>query len=69
VIFKEDLEAIFGKRLWDKEEIQPEEIVVVLPEETEQIEVPKEIENIPSEAPEVDTENDSDTSETSKDKE
>jgi cell division protease FtsH len=69
VIFKEDLEAIFGKRLWDKEEIQPEEIVVVLPEETEQIEVPNEIENIPSEAPEVDTENDSDTSETSKDKE
>ena len=69
VIFKEDLEAIFGKRLWDKEEIQPEEIVVVLPEETEQIEVPKEIENIPSEAPEVDTENDSDTGETSKDKE
>jgi cell division protease FtsH len=69
VIFKEDLEAIFGKRLWDKEEIQPEEIVVVLPEETEQIEVPKEIENIPSEESEVDTENDSDTSETSKDKE
>ena len=69
VIFKEDLEAIFGKRLWDKEEIQPEEIVVVLPEETEQIEVPKEIENIPTEAPEVDTENDSDSSETSKDKE
>ena len=69
VIFKEDLEAIFGKRLWDKEEIQPEEIVVVLPEETEQIEVPKEIENIPSEEPEVDTENDSDSSETSKDKE
>ena len=69
VIFKEDLEAIFGKRLWDKEEIQPEEIVVVLPEETEQIEVPKEIENIPTEVPEVDTENDSDTGETSKDKE
>jgi cell division protease FtsH len=69
VIFKEDLEAIFGKRLWDKEEIQPEEIVVVLPEETEQIEIPKEIENIPTEVPEVDTENDSDTGETSKDKE
>jgi cell division protease FtsH len=69
VIFKEDLEAIFGKRLWDKEEIQPEEVIVVLPEETEAIEVPKEIENLPSESSNEDTENESDSVDTSKDKE
>jgi cell division protease FtsH len=28
VIFKEDLETIFGKRIWDKEEVLPESTIV-----------------------------------------
>ncbi|MFM7666879.1 MAG: ATP-dependent zinc metalloprotease FtsH [Bacteroidota bacterium] len=66
VIFKEDLENIFGKRIWDKEEILPEAEVIATDESEENT---SELDNTKVE--DIDSENmaSTDNSETPKDEE